>query len=67
MLSLGLALFAVSLWISGGDLPTSGRHDSLTQLQRAKFYLAADDYRRVVEVCRQEVVAHPLVELSTYV
>ena len=63
---LGLALFAVSLWVSCGVLPPSGRHDSLTHLQRAKVYLAAGDYRRAVEACQQEVAAHPSAETYTY-
>jgi hypothetical protein len=58
--------FVVSLWVSCGVLPPSGGHDSLTHLQRAKVHLAAGDYRRAVEPCQQEVVAHPWAETSTY-
>jgi len=66
MLSLGLALCAASLWVGCGALPSSGRHDSHTHLQRAKVHLAAGDYRRAVEACQQEVAAHPSAETYTY-
>lgn len=37
-----------------------------TNLQRAKVFLAAGDYRRAVEACRQEVQGHPSVESYLY-
>jgi len=37
-----------------------------TNLQRAKVFLAAGDYRRAVEACRLEVQARPSVESYLY-
>ena len=37
-----------------------------THLQRAKVFLAAGDYRRAVEACRQEVQEHPSARSYLY-
>ncbi len=39
---------------------------AVTHLQRAKVFLAAGDYRRAVEACRQEVMDHPSAEAYSY-
>ena len=65
-----LSVGAVSPWCSGvtgcervgfdaGSRPP-------THLQRARVFLAAGDYRRAVEACRQEVQEHPSARSYLY-
>ena len=65
--SLGCWL-AIVLWSTGcGSLsPTTTSSLSATHLQRAKIFLAAGDYRRAVEACRQEVQEHPSARSYLY-
>ena len=58
---------AIVLW--DGLRRTSRRYRLFqppTNLQRAKMFLAAGDFRRAVEACRQEVQEHPSVESYLY-
>lgn len=49
-----------------GSLPPSASQPHPTNLQRAKIFLAAADYRRAVEACRQEVQERPSAESYLY-
>jgi len=46
--------------------PLSAQPAEPTNLQRAKVFLAAGDYRRAVEACSQEVQDHPSTESYLY-
>jgi tetratricopeptide (TPR) repeat protein len=66
-----IAVFLVSLLLlfcAGGDGPARGASADMppTHLQRARVYLAAGDFKRAVEACRQEVDARPSVESYVY-
>jgi hypothetical protein len=39
---------------------------TLSNLQRAKVFLAAGDFRRAIEACQQEIVEHPSAERYVY-
>ena len=58
-------LLALILWSVGcGTVPPT--EGAPTHLQRAKIFLAAGDYRRAVEACRQEVQDHPSTRSYLY-
>lgn len=59
--------FAMVFWASAcGDItPQPGTVPSM-HLQRAKIFLAAGDFRRAVEACRQEVQEHPSARSYLY-
>jgi hypothetical protein len=58
---------AVALW-SVGCAAVTPAADSVrsSHLQRAKIFLAAGDFRRAVEACRQEVQEHPSARSYLY-
>lgn len=63
------ALLCVVLLFGGGGASGAvevGREGLVTDLQRAKTYLAAGDFRRALDACRQEVNARPSVEAYVY-
>jgi len=47
------------LWSGCGSLSAPAQPVQPTNLLRAKTFLAAGDFRRAVEACRQEVQEHP--------
>jgi hypothetical protein len=49
-----------------GSLRGGDDHSSLTNLQRARVFLAAADYRRAIEACQKEVTEHPSVASYVY-
>jgi hypothetical protein len=60
-------VFALILWSVGcGTVPSTESPGPPTHLQRAKIFLAAGDYRRAVEACRQEVQDHPSARSYLY-
>jgi tetratricopeptide (TPR) repeat protein len=63
---LSLAILAVGLLLGCTAPPLSAQPTEPTNLQRAKVFLAAGDYRRAVEACRQEVQDHPSTESYLY-
>ena len=54
----GVSLACV-LWSAGCGVMAPAATVLPTNLERAKIFLAAGDFRRAVEVCRQEVQDHP--------
>ena len=60
----GFALL-VSVWGCGEVTPHAHTQPS-THLQRAKIFLAAGDFRRAVEACRQEVQEQPSARSYLY-
>jgi len=63
--SVGCAA-AILLWTGCNTLPVTAASTPPTHLQRAKVFLAAGDYRRAVEACRQEVHDHPSARSYLY-
>ncbi|HMU53940.1 MAG TPA: hypothetical protein PKA61_02985 [Nitrospira sp.] len=64
---VALLCLAVLLSWSGANGAWGGGQDSpFPDLHRAKIYLAAGDFRRAIEACRQEVDARPSVEAYLY-
>ena len=62
-----VASMAIMLWSSScGTWATTTESAPPTHLQRAKIFLAAGDYRRAVEACRQEVQEHPSARSYLY-
>lgn len=58
---------AIVLCVTGcGPLAPTAAPQSPTHLQRAKVFLAAADFRRAVEACRQEVQEHPSARSYLY-
>ena len=57
---------ALGVLLSGCGMLTPAQPVQPTHLQRAKVFLAAGDYRRAVEACRQEVLEHPSAESYLY-
>jgi len=49
-----------------GSADVSIREEVAGNLQRAKVFLAAGDFRRTIEACQQEIVAHPSAERYVY-
>lgn len=60
------SLMLTCLWFGCSSLPPSASQAHPTNLQRARIFLAAGDYRRAVEACRQEVQEHPSAESYLY-
>jgi hypothetical protein len=58
-------LFALGSTGCHASVPTAAPTPP-THLQRAKVFLAAGDFRRAVEACRQEVQEHPSVRSYLY-
>lgn len=54
------------LWSGCGSLSAPAQPVQPTNLQRAKTFLAAGDFRRAVEACRQEVQERPSAENYLY-
>lgn len=55
------------VWLTGcGALVTPNASVPPTNLQRAKIFLAAGDFRRAVDACRQEVQEHPSARSYLY-
>ena len=63
---IGLSLSLTSLWTGCSTTQLSAQVDRPTNLQRAKVFLAAGDYRRAVEACREEVLENPSAESYLY-
>jgi hypothetical protein len=63
---LSCSLLVTCLWSGCGSLPPAPQPVQPTNLQRAKVFLAAADFRRAVEACRREVQEHPSVESYLY-
>jgi tetratricopeptide (TPR) repeat protein len=64
--SVGCAV-AIVLCLTGcGTLAQTAASQSPTHLQRAKVFLAAGDFRRAVEACRQEVQERPSARSYLY-
>src|SRR6478609_5896496 len=64
--SVGCAV-ALVLWATGCSTSAmTAAFTPPTHLQRAKVFLAAGDYRRAVEACRQEVQEHPSARSYLY-
>lgn len=60
-------IIAVVTFVMAAGCVSAPRGDlGPTNLQRAKVFLAAADYRRAVEACRQEVADHPSAETYSY-
>ena len=58
---------AVVLCVTGcSTLAMTAASTPPTHLQRAKVFLAAGDYRRAVDACRQEVQEHPSARSYLY-
>lgn len=49
-----------------GNLGGSANHSSPSNLQRAKVFLAAADYRRAIEICQKEVTERPSAASYVY-
>jgi len=64
--AMSLWLLATCLWSGCSSFSESPHRASPTNLQRAKLFLAAGDFRRAVEACRQEVQEHPSAESYLY-
>lgn len=64
--TLGALLAVTTLWSGCGSLPVPAQPVQPTNLHRAKTFLAAGDFRRAVEACRQEVQEHPSAESYLY-
>lgn len=64
--AMRLSLIAIMLWSGCGALPAPMQPIQPANLQRAKMFLAAGDFRRAVEACRQEVQEHPSAEHYLY-
>ena len=62
----GMALMFVSVWNVEVSRPAGVQANTFTDLQRAKIYLAAGDYRRAVEACQQHIEQTPSVESYVY-
>jgi hypothetical protein len=65
-LAIGVSLAVNVLWSGCASLSAQPESVQLTNLQRAKTFLAAGDFRRAVEACRQEVQEHPSAESYLY-
>lgn len=63
---MSFLLTGLVLWSGCGSLSTPTPSGQPTNLQRAKTFLAAGDFRRAVEACRQEVQEHPSAESYLY-
>ncbi len=58
---------AMVVWLTGcSTLVTPGASVLPTNLQRAKIFLAAGDFRRAVDACRQEVQERPSARSYLY-
>lgn len=58
---------AMLVWTGcGTSAPIAAPSTTPTHLQRAKVFLAAGDFRRAVEACRQEVQDHPSARSYLY-
>lgn len=68
--SVGLAVWcclSITCFASGcGVFSSSLQRDHPSNLQRAKVFLAAGDFRRAVEACRKEVQEFPRAESYLY-
>ena len=59
--------FALVLWLAGcGTVTPTPASVQPSHLQRAKIFLAAADFRRAVEACRQEVTEYPSARSYLY-
>lgn len=56
----------VLCWMSGGAARAGEAQAAMTNLQRAKIYLSAGDYRRAIDACRQEVDTRPSAQSYLY-
>ncbi len=70
-ISIGWAMsccfLVAGLWSGCSSLPLSALQvQQPTNLQRAKVFLAAADFRRAVEACRQEVQERPSAQSYLY-
>lgn len=70
-ISIGWAMsccfLVAGLWSGCSSLPLSASQvQQPTNLQRAKVFLAAADFRRAVEACRQEVQERPSAQSYLY-
>jgi tetratricopeptide (TPR) repeat protein len=63
---LSLTLLAAGELLGCVAPPLSAQPAEPTNLQRAKVFLAAGDFRRAVEACTQEVHDHPSTESYLY-
>ena len=61
-----LSLLQMSVLIACSSLSLPSHQDRQTNLQRAKVFLAAGDFRRAVEACQQEVQESPSAESYLY-
>jgi len=61
-----LSVLAMSVLSACSTLSLPSHQDRQTNLQRAKVFLAAGDFRRVVEACQQEVQESPSAESYLY-
>ena len=62
----GMLLMFVSAWNTDFSRAAGMQADNFSDLQRAKIYLAASDYRRAVEACQQQIDQRPSVESYVY-
>ena len=62
----GMLLMFVSVWNIEVSRATEVQASTFSNLQRAKIYLAAGDYRRAVEACQQYIEQTPSVEGYVY-
>jgi len=59
--------FGLLVWSAGcGAVASTNGSTPLTHLQRTKIFLAAGDFRRAVDACRQEVQEHPSARSYLY-
>ena len=64
--TVGCAAAIVICLTACGTLAPTAESQSPTHLQRAKIFLAAADFRRAVEACRQEVQERPSARSYLY-
>jgi hypothetical protein len=57
---------AMFVWLAGCGAVAPATTAAPTHLQRAKIFLAAADFRRAVDACRQEVQEHPSARTYLY-
>ena len=60
------SILAAGLWAGCQAVPSAVHPVQQSNLQRAKIFLAAGDFRHAIEACRQEVQEHPGAESYLY-
>ena len=63
---IAVMCLVAGLWAGCQSVPATVQPVPLTHLQRAKVHLAAGDFRRAIDACRQEVQQRPSAESYVY-